>query len=391
MQECLVTDNTTCLFIPTNLTANVVDATAAQAPVDFGNVPINTSVTKSIPVLIDAGYLITGVVVNDAFNPPFTFDFGNCGTSAGTGPGSCNVDETFAPTAPVNESVALTMQECLVTDNTSCLFLPIPITANGVSEGSAIGDSIRSRLHSGARATRRGRRVSFDLPATLTHSTLTLTGSRGAAAETPAIPTVDVWPVDCCRGGPMRRLALLMAMLLPMSGSLSGCSWIFVQPLPPRYERADSIACTTNRAAPVVDTILTVTNVTSAVYVAGENNVANKGAAVSLGLLVGAMWFSSAIYGYTKTSECEAALEDDESAQYSHPRLHLRSPPPGVGGPTGMPADRPPAWDAPTVVVPSVPPAAPAPAAQVPQPRDDDAPGAPTRQAPPAPQQVDPE
>ncbi|HEX3904152.1 MAG TPA: hypothetical protein VH853_15035 [Polyangia bacterium] len=179
-------------------------------------------------------------------------------------------------------------------------------------------------------------------------------------------------------------------MLLPISGSLSGCSWLFVQPLPPLYERADRTNCTTDRTAPVVDTILTLTNVGSSVYVAGENNAANKGAAVMLGLLDGAMWFSSAIYGYTKTSECEAALEEDEQPLYSHPRLHLRSPPPGVGGPTGMPADRQPAWDAPTVVVPPVPPAAPAPVGPAPQPRDDD-PGARTPPAPPAPQQADPE
>src|SRR3954471_8739765 len=95
----------------------------------------------------------------------------------------------------------------------------------------------------------------------------------------------------------MKRLALCLAMLLPISSSLSGCSWIFVQPLPPRHESGDRTACTTNRAAPVIDTILTLTHVTSAIYVAGQDNVTNKGPAVTAGLLVGAMWLSSAIYG----------------------------------------------------------------------------------------------
>jgi hypothetical protein len=189
----------------------------------------------------------------------------------------------------------------------------------------------------------------------------------------------------------MKRLALCLAMLLPISSSLSGCSWIFVQPLPPRYERGGRTDCTTNRAAPVIDTILTLTNVGSAVYVAGQDNVTNKGPSVTAGLLVGAMWFASAIYGYSKTSECEDALADDEPAPYSRPRMRLRSPPPAVGAPAGVPSGPPPAWEAPAVVVPAAPPAAPAAAAPGPQQRDDDNPGARARPAPSAPQQADPE
>jgi len=190
----------------------------------------------------------------------------------------------------------------------------------------------------------------------------------------------------------MKRLAFFLAMLLPTSSSLSGCSWIFVQPLPPRYERGDPTNCTTNRAAPVIDTILTLTNVGSAVYVAGEDNVANKNTAVTLGLLVGAMWFSSAIYGYGKTSECEDALADDQPASYSRPRTRLRSSPPAVGYPAGVPWEPPPPMEPPVVVVPAAPPAVPPPAPRRPQPRDDDGPGARAAPpAPPAPQQADPE
>jgi Collagen triple helix repeat (20 copies)/Stigma-specific protein, Stig1 len=139
LQECLLTDNSSCITLPTNLTANAVDATTTLTPVSFGNVPLNTSVTKSIPITVDTGYFIELVFLNEATSPPFTFDFGTCGTSAGTGPGICNINETFAPTTPVNESVTLVLQECLLTDNATCLNLPVPITANGVSEGSASG------------------------------------------------------------------------------------------------------------------------------------------------------------------------------------------------------------------------------------------------------------
>jgi len=188
----------------------------------------------------------------------------------------------------------------------------------------------------------------------------------------------------------MKRLAFFLAVLLPIGSSLSGCSWLFVQPLPPRFERGDRPACTTNRAAPVIDTILTLTNVGSAVYVAGQDNVTNKGTAVTAGLLVGALWFSSAIYGYSKTSECEDSLADDEPVRYGRPPIRLRAPPPGIGGPAGAPAERPATWDTPTVTL-SPPPPAPAPAAPRPQQPVDNAPAAPARPAPAAPQQADPE
>jgi hypothetical protein len=188
----------------------------------------------------------------------------------------------------------------------------------------------------------------------------------------------------------MKRLLLSLAMLLPISSALSGCSWIFVQPIAPRYERSERLDCTTNRAAPVIDTILTVTNLASAAYVAGQDNVTNKGTAVTLGLLVGAMWFSSAIYGYSKTSECEDALAEDEAPR---PRMHLRAPPPAVGYPAGVPAERPPTWASPTVTLPPPPPPAraPAPAAPKVEQRDDDDPSARPHPAPALPQQADPE
>jgi hypothetical protein len=139
----------------------------------------------------------------------------------------------------------------------------------------------------------------------------------------------------------MKRLGLLLALILPGAGSSSGCSWLFVQPLPDRYERGDFSNCTTSVAAPVIDTLFTLTNVGSSIYVAGQDNVTNKGAAVTAGLLVGALWLSSAIYGYSHTSDCRAAKEeaDDRPSPHARPRA---PPPPGAGyrgpAPSGPPA-----------------------------------------------------
>jgi hypothetical protein len=125
----------------------------------------------------------------------------------------------------------------------------------------------------------------------------------------------------------MRRLALALAILLPATGPLAGCSWLFVQPLSERHQPGDFPDCTDNPIAPVVDTVLTLSNLGSAAYVATEDNVKNKAAAVTVGVLVGAVWLSSAIYGYSKTSACAAAKKDAEG-----PVRHLRTAPlPPVG------------------------------------------------------------
>jgi hypothetical protein len=135
----------------------------------------------------------------------------------------------------------------------------------------------------------------------------------------------------------MRRLALCVTFLIPMS-----CSWLFVQPLPDRYERGDVASCTSNAAAPVIDTLFTLTNVGSAVYVAGQDNVANKGAAVTAGLLVGTLWLSSAIYGYSHTAECRDAMEEADDRPTHHlARPRAAPPPPAAGYPGSAPSGNP--------------------------------------------------
>jgi hypothetical protein len=145
----------------------------------------------------------------------------------------------------------------------------------------------------------------------------------------------------------MRRPAVRLALLLTISGSWSGCSWLFVKPLPDRYERGDSADCTDSVTAPVIDTLFTLTNVGSAVYVAGQDNVTNKGAAVTAGLAVGALWLSSAIYGYSHTSECREAKDDTEYRPAHHyvrpraPAIRYQPAPssePSVALPPSVPA-----------------------------------------------------
>jgi hypothetical protein len=110
----------------------------------------------------------------------------------------------------------------------------------------------------------------------------------------------------------MKRLALLLTLALPTTGSMAGCSWIFVEPLPASYEPGDHAHCTTNRTAPIVDSIFTTTNLAATAYVASEDNVANKGTVVAVVLAAAGLWFGSALYGYLHTSDCAAAKADED-------------------------------------------------------------------------------
>jgi hypothetical protein len=171
---------------------------------------------------------------------------------------------------------------------------------------------------------------------------------------------------------------------------LTGCSFLFVQPPRESDDFRSAFGCTTITAAPVLDTIFTLVSVGSAVYVASEDNVTNKGRTVNGSLLVGALWLSSAIYGYYYTSQCAELKRTRDDGPYRGP-VHTVRPnwrarpvaptiePPPPPPPPPPPAAAPPAEAAPEgAVPPAVAPARPV----VPQHMDDD--DDPGRRRPPA-------
>lgn len=215
-------------------------------------------------------------------------------------------------------------------------------------------------------------------------------GSRRGARDQPA----GVW------------LAAVRLLVLASTGLsvTAGCSWIFVQPLSDDHYSRGYIDCTSSRTAPVIDTLFAATNVASAIYVAGKDNVTNKGAAVTAGALVAGMWALSAGYGYGHTNECDAAKEEQSSGSYPLPRGFRARPqfypqPPPVGaapplpGPASatIPAASPPPGGAPSVAPdPGVgtPPTAPA-GPPAPQQPDDDDLGRRRTRVQPAPERLD--
>jgi len=161
---------------------------------------------------------------------------------------------------------------------------------------------------------------------------------------------IDAWPLGAIRYGARvipgfrsARAPFLLAVavlgVLPASGS---CSYIFVTP--PRDE-GDGITvagdCSTNIAAPAVDTALVGTNLFSSIYVAGQGNVSDKGQAVGIGVVATAFWLSSAIYGYYYTTKCAALRTDDDPGPRRRPprlRRTVLSGPPGPLPPPAYPA-----------------------------------------------------
>ena len=99
---------------------------ADPASVDFGNVPINTTVTREIAITVDAGYGIFGAS-GAGINTPFSLDFNTCGASGG----NCSVKESFNPTSTGTSSGPLNLFEC-PTGGGSCNTITVNLTGTGV-------------------------------------------------------------------------------------------------------------------------------------------------------------------------------------------------------------------------------------------------------------------
>ena len=183
---------------------------------------------------------------------------------------------------------------------------------------------------------------------------------------------------------PLRRYAVTLMAALAL-GPGTGCSLFFVKGVKSEDRRYFNPSCTTNAWAPTVDAVLTGTNTASAIYVAGQDHVVNKEAAVTVGLAVAAVWLSSAIYGFSNVNECRDLKLGPSSRRRtdgdhvdgapSQSATFKRVPPNLVrqaAQPSGAPAVRPPE-------VPPVPAASAAPEA------DAAAPGPPGTPPPPPP------
>jgi uncharacterized repeat protein (TIGR01451 family) len=100
---------------------------ADPATVDYGNVPINTTVTRDVAITVDAGYGIFGAS-GAGINTPFSLNFDTCTASSG----SCNIKESFNPTTLGTFGGDLNLFEC-PTGGGSCNTITVHLTGNGVN------------------------------------------------------------------------------------------------------------------------------------------------------------------------------------------------------------------------------------------------------------------
>src|SRR6185503_6961686 len=134
--ECPVAGGT-CIPLTYSVTGRgVVMATANPSTVEFGSVPINTTVTRDVSITVDAGYAVQ-LASGSGINAPFSFGFDTCGAGGGfTGPGTCNVKASFRPTAGTASSGTTNVFECPVAGGT-CIPLTYSVTGRGVVMATA--------------------------------------------------------------------------------------------------------------------------------------------------------------------------------------------------------------------------------------------------------------
>ena len=118
-----------CIGIPFNVGGTGVSVAAASpSAVDFGQVSLGASRTTPVTITADTGYTVQ-LASGSGLNPPFSFAFGTCSSFAG--PGTCVVQETFAPTLVGPANGTLNVFECPNAGGT-CIGIPVSLTGTGV-------------------------------------------------------------------------------------------------------------------------------------------------------------------------------------------------------------------------------------------------------------------
>ncbi len=134
--QCPVAGGTCIPITYTSTGRGISNASASPASVDFGDVPINTTVTSDVTITVDAGYR-TEIASGSGINAPFGFSFDTCGAGGGfTGPGTCTVKQRFTPTTTGTFNGSTNVFQCPVAGGT-CIPITYTSTGRGISNASA--------------------------------------------------------------------------------------------------------------------------------------------------------------------------------------------------------------------------------------------------------------
>ena len=160
-----------------------------------------------------------------------------------------------------------------------------------------------------------------------------------------------------------------LVWMLALGGVHAGCSFIFVDSVPPDHAKLEYFDCTSTYGLSVADGVIGLSGAIAAgsalsqskqAY-ADKNNGASRNAAAGADLALTGLLAASAVYGIVQATRCDRAKEDLRARIFAAP---LR-PPPFPGFPPGpAPAYQPP----PPLAAPQPPPALPAPELSLPPP-----------------------
>ena len=183
----------------------------------------------------------------------------------------------------------------------------------------------------------------YDRPALRAISSLTATHRRcGGPLVRPGGPTI-AWTQDMPARRPLRVSAPVVLCALFLAAGSGACSYMFVDGPPEKHRQLPYFTCTTSRAWPVVDTVLSAAYAIDAVGFASaastQSGSSTSGTEVALIAGGAAVLFAaSAVSGYGKASECREATEELQV------RLTRMQPATGFGpGPQGPYPYQPPA------------------------------------------------
>lgn len=115
----------------------------------------------------------------------------------------------------------------------------------------------------------------------------------------------------------LRARRLTITSILALALAQLGCSFIFVTPPSSsgssRGAKGDS--CTTSKAAPIIDTVIGGYQIfrTGSAFVASDevykDAPISRHVDITAGLALTTLFVTSAIYGYSKTSQCKASRQ----------------------------------------------------------------------------------
>lgn len=144
-------------------------------------------------------------------------------------------------------------------------------------------------------------------------------------------------------------------LMLPAALTLSGCSFAFVDPPPKHPERLPPgvpLHCTTNRWAPIVDTVVTAFQGVRTALAVNANDEEyvdypiSRDADIAAGIALGVGFGVAAIWGHVSTSKCASLKAAERAPERPRDQSDASNEPSKTTPP-------PPASDKPTVTPPS--------------------------------------